>query len=119
MTDLTTSLATAFSIVKRLRDINENVKNSEFSNLIADLSMELAEVKMKLAGVVEENAKLKDENRSLRNTEGDPCPKCRKRGWELESSKPHPDFGDMGAINRTYKCSLCGFRETKLIVPGS
>lgn len=116
MTDLTTSLATAFRIVKRLRDINENVKNSEFSNLIADLSMELAEVKI---GVIEENAKLKDENRSLRNTEGGPCPKCRKRGWGLESSKPHPEFGDMGAINRTYTCSLCGFSETKLIVPDS
>lgn len=119
MTDLTASLATAFSIVKRLKDINEKVKDAEFSNLIADLSMELAEVKMKLAGVIEENAKLKEENRTLRNTEGDPCPKCRKRGWELESSAPHPQFGDMGAVNRTYTCSLCGFSETKLIVPDS
>jgi regulator of replication initiation timing len=119
MSDLTISLSTAFGILKRLKDINENIKNSEFSNLIADLSVELAEVKMKLAGVIEENVKLKEQVRTLQNADGDPCPKCRKRGWEPERSKPHPEFGEMGAINRTYKCSLCGFSETQLIVPRS
>src|SRR5262245_8970591 len=87
MTDLATSLSTAFGILKRLKDINENIKNSEFSNLIADLSMELAEVKMRLAGVIEENVKLKEQIRELQNVEGDPCPRCRKRGWHVEDSK--------------------------------
>jgi hypothetical protein len=100
----------ACGILKRLRDINENIKNSEFSNLIADLHMELAEAKVKLAGVMEENIRLKEQVTALQNTEGEPCPKCRKRGWELES-RPHPIFGDAGGVNRTYKCSACGFSE--------
>lgn len=118
MSDWTASLSTAIDIVKRLRAVNENIKNAEFSNLIADLNLEFADLKLKLAGVVEENVKLKTRIRELENSEGDPCPKCRKRTWELESSRPDPQFGDLGGIRRTYKCSDCGFTEQKLITPG-
>jgi len=112
------SLSTAIDIAKRLRAVNENVKNAEFANLIADLNMEFAELKLKMAGVVEENVNLKARIRELENTEAEPCPKCRKGTWELENSRPHPTFGDSGVFLRSYKCSECGFKEQKLITPG-
>ena len=68
---------------------------------------------------MEENFKLKEKIRALEAVEADPCPKCRKRTYELESSRPDPTFGEVGAIRRTYKCSDCGFSEQKLITPES
>jgi hypothetical protein len=117
MTDVMQSLAHAIDIAKRLREMNEKVKNADFANLIADLNLEFADVKLKLAGVMERNLKLKERIRTLEAIDADPCPKCRKRIYELESSRPDPTFGDMGAIRRTYKCSGCGFSEQKLITP--
>lgn len=117
MTDVMQSLTTVVDLLKRLPAANENIKNADFANLIADLNLEFADVKMKLAGVIEENLKLKEQIRVLQAADGDPCPKCRKRTYQLEGSRPDPTFGDMGAIRRTYKCSDCGFSEQKLITP--
>jgi hypothetical protein len=68
--------------------------------------------------VNEENAELKAKVRELDSAEADPCPKCRKRGWQLESSEPDDMFGELGGIRRLYKCSFCGFSESKLITSG-
>jgi hypothetical protein len=119
MSDVMQSLTTAVNIVSRLRAANENIKNAEFANLIADLNLEFADVKLKLAGVMEENLKLKEQIRLLQLVDGDPCPKCRKRTYQLETSRPDPLMGDLGATRRSYKCSSCGFREDKLGVPES
>lgn len=115
--DVVASISTAISIASRLKKISENIKDAEFKNLLADLSLELADVKMKLAGVLEENIKLTEKIRELENVEGEPCPRCHKRGWQLQDSKPDPHFGRLGGIRRTYKCSLCGFSEEKLVTP--
>lgn len=117
MADIATSIATAITLAQRLREISNNIKDAEFKNLLADLSLELADVKLKLAGVLEENINLKDQIHKLKNVAGEPCPRCHKRGWELVDSKPDPMFGDLGGLRRTYKCSLCGFSEAKLITP--
>jgi hypothetical protein len=84
-------------------------------SLLADLSLELAEVKIKMAGLMNENLELQNKIKELENVEGDPCPRCRKRGWQIESTKKHPLFGDVGVKLRTYKCTVCGFSEEKLI----
>ncbi|HEY4369018.1 MAG TPA: hypothetical protein VGN07_17420 [Steroidobacteraceae bacterium] len=117
MADLVGSLSTAISLARRLKDISENIKGAEFKNLLADLSLELADVKLRLADVLEENVRLKSEVSALRNVDGEPCPKCRKRGWQLESSKPDPIFGDLGGLRKLFKCSLCGFTEERLDTP--
>jgi lipopolysaccharide biosynthesis regulator YciM len=111
------SFTTAVDLLKRLRAANEKIKNADFANLIADLNLEFADVKMKLAGVIEENLKLKEQIRVLQAVDGAPCPKCRKRTYQLESSRPDPLMGDLGATRRTYKCTACGFGEDKLTVP--
>ena len=51
----------------------------------------------------------------FKDTEGEPCPKCFKRGWYIESSAPDPTFGVLGVANRLYKCRFCGFRENKQV----
>lgn len=43
----------------------------------------------------------------------DKCPNCKKPIFQLISSNPHPIMGDMGVLERKYKCSDCGFEETK------
>lgn len=117
MPDLISSIATALSLVSRLRTISATIRDAEFKNLLADLNIELADVKMKLAEVVDENAKLKQKVRELERAEGDPCPKCHKRTWELIDSRPDPTFGDLGGIRRKYKCSACDFSEETLVPP--
>ena len=112
-----TSVSTAIAIAKRLKEISENIKDAEFKNLLADLSLELADMKLRLAGVVEENVKLRSKIQELENVEGDPCPKCRKRGWQLECSKPDSIFGDLGGLRKTFRCSLCGYSEERLETP--
>jgi predicted nucleotide-binding protein len=42
------------------------------------------------------------------------CPKCRKPGWQIESSAPDAVFGGLGVFRRVYKCVFCGFTEGKL-----
>lgn len=99
-------------------EISEKVKDAELRNLVGDLSIRLADVKIQLAKVTEENTQLKARVWALESAEGEKCPKCRKPGFQLESSRPHPLLGDVGVIERMYKCSLCGFSESKQITPG-
>lgn len=63
--------------------------------------------------IIDLNKQLK----KLVEAEGDPCPKCRKLGWGIKSSKKHPVFHEVGAILRVYECSVCGFSEEKMITP--
>jgi hypothetical protein len=45
---------------------------------------------------------------------GEACPKCGDYELRLESSVPHPTFGDMGVVNRNMKCEVCGFTEARM-----
>ncbi|WP_114277903.1 hypothetical protein [Thioalbus denitrificans] len=83
--------------------------------------MELREAALELQ---EENINLKNQVielqgkvRKLESFEGEPCPKCRKPAWVVESSKPDPQFGDLGGIRREYRCTECGFTESQLVTP--
>jgi len=83
--------------------------------------MELREAALALQ---EENISLKSQVmelqgkvRKLESFEGEPCPKCRKPAWVVESSKPDLQFGDLGGIRREYRCTECGFTESQLVTP--
>jgi len=108
------TFSTAISILKKLKEIGDRIKDAELKSVIADLTLELAEVKTRLAGVLEENIALKEQAKALA-ADGDPCPRCRKRTWSVESSEPDKTFGPLGGIRRTYRCSECGFVEKKLV----
>jgi hypothetical protein len=112
------SITAAIATTKKLMEISEKIKDAELRNLIGDLNLKLADIKIQLANAIEQNIELKAKVTSLESIEGEKCPKCRRTGWQLESSTPHPIFGDVGGMERVYKCSLCGFSESKVIVPG-
>ncbi len=83
--------------------------------------MELREAALALQ---EENINLKNKVlelqgkvRKLESFEGEPCPKCRKPAWVVESSKPDSTLGDLGVIRRVYRCTECGFSESQLVTP--
>lgn len=113
---LLSSVSDAIAIVKKLKEVSDKIKNAELMNLLADLNLHLAEIKMQLAEVTTENVGLRASVRALESVDGDPCPKCHKRGWNIEKSAPHPVFHDVGGIERTYKCSVCSFTEKKTVV---
>ncbi|HAD05237.1 MAG: hypothetical protein A2091_03640 [Desulfuromonadales bacterium GWD2_61_12] len=115
MADIISTVSTAITLAARLREISKNIENAEFKNLLADLSLELAEAKLKFADLIAENAGLKEKIHSLTSATGERCPKCNNRTFEIISSKPHPIFGEVGSKEREYKCSGCGFSESKLI----
>src|SRR3546814_1021851 len=54
-----TAVANSIQIGSRLREINKNIENAEFSNALADLGLELAQLKSELATVIDENTRLK------------------------------------------------------------
>ena len=115
MTDIISTISSAITLTRRLKTISDNIKDAEIKNLLADLSLQLADAKLKLASILEENAALKQRIKENENIEGDPCPKCRMRSYQLVSSKPDDIFGEAGGIRRLYKCSSCGFSEEKLV----
>jgi len=115
MPEIFSSISSAIAIARKLKEVSDKTKDADFRNLLPDLNLELAEIKTQLAEVMEENTRLKAKISDLESTEGEKCPKCRKRGWQLASSRPDSIFGEVGGIRRTYKCALCGFSEGMLI----
>ena len=63
--------------------------------------------------VLELEARVKE----LESAEGEPCPRCRKKSWVVETSAPDRTFGDLGGVRRTYKCAECGLTESLLVTP--
>lgn len=114
MADLISTVSTALTIASRLKEVSDKVRDAEFRNLLADLSIELAEVKSKAASLLEENTKLKQQLNDLDTSPADPCPKCRKRTYVVTKSVPDKQFGELGGLRRTYACSSCGFTEERI-----
>jgi hypothetical protein len=110
-------LSNALKALDSLREQSKGSRDSTLKENISNLYDTLLDMKAAVLRVEEENAELKGRIRELESSEGDPCPKCRKRGWQLESSAPDRTFGGVGGIRRVYKCSLCGFSEQKLVIP--
>lgn len=81
---------------------------------LREAALELQEENVRLGAEVLE---LKERVAALESFDGEPCPKCRKPAWVVESSEPDRQFGDMGAIRREYKCTECGFSESTLVTP--
>ena len=112
--ELVSTVSTAIELVKKARDLTSTLRHAELKNIIGDLSLQLADVKIGMADLVEENHRLKKELESLRNADGDPCPKCRLKTFRVESSRPDSAFGVVGGIRRELLCSSCGYSEEQL-----
>jgi len=106
--------------IPNIKDIFELIKKSA----TLEAQQKITELREIMFALQEENLELKKENLSLKqqielSEKGDRCPKCRKGTWNLVESNPHPTFGDMGVLERKYKCSECGFSENRTFNPSS
>jgi len=117
MPEVLAVLTSAITTAKKLKEISDKIKDADLRNLIGDLTLELAEIKTQLADMISENSRLNAKIRDLESVDGDPCPKCRRRTYQLESSHPDPMTGALGGVRRTYECSACGFTESTLLTP--
>ncbi len=105
------SYATIKKLVKSGLTIEAQEQIMELREAAVERQADVVELKLRIS-------ELESEIRDLESLEGDPCPKCSKRSFELISTKPDPTFGDLGGIVRTYTCSECGFSEPKFLGPG-
>ena len=113
MVEVLSAVTAAINIAKKLLEVSERTRDADSKLLVAELTMKLADIKMQLAEMMEENTRLK----AKINAEGEPCPKCRKLGWHVESSAPDSLMAQVGGIRRTYECSYCDFSEEHLWAP--
>jgi len=89
------------------------------SGMTLELKEKVAELRVQVVELKEDHTRLREENLKLREeiarfTKGDLCPKCKQPSWTLEDSRPHPTFGNLGVLERTYKCKDCGFTENRI-----
>ena|SRR5581483_12424331 len=117
MPDILGTIASVVGIVRKVQQASAKIHDAELKNLVGDLSLKVAELKVQLANVIDENTDLKGQIKAIQQADGEPCPRCRKRTWELVSSHADSMMGDMGVYIREYKCSDCGFSENKLVTP--
>lgn len=100
------------------RLITEHGSAAILKERIALANDKYATLEKRAAELEAENRRLREQNKQLEAQIGrasaDPCPRCRRPAYELVDSKPDPIFGDLGASRRTYKCSSCGFSESKI-----
>lgn len=50
----------------------------------------------------------------LKGASGEQCPICRKPGFAVIASQPHPDFGFAGTKLDTLRCPSCNHQEQRL-----
>jgi len=70
--DIISKVKNLMTLVNRLREISKNFSDTEFSDLLADLSQEVANITLEAASLKEELASLKDEIRILKSVRHDP-----------------------------------------------
>jgi hypothetical protein len=69
--DVITTISNALTIAQRLREIAKNVAQAEFTNLLADLAIELANAKLQVGALKEILADKEEEIRVLRAKQGE------------------------------------------------
>jgi hypothetical protein len=109
-------LANGLRALESLREQSKSSNDSTLKENISKLYDTMLDLKSAVLRVEEDNAELRAKIRELENPAmGNPCPKCRKPGWQLESSRPDPEFGHLGAKRMSYKCSFCGFTDSEMV----
>jgi len=110
--------------ISTIKESFETIKELIKKGATLEAQKKIIELEEKVISLQEENLQLRRENLTLKHQVellemGERCPKCRKGIWNLIESKPHPIFGKMGALERKYQCSECGFTENQKFSPSS
>jgi hypothetical protein len=105
------ALATAIALADKISTIGDGLDHRGLQEVIGDLRSELATLEERVLELTEENDRLKRKLADQSAADDDPCPRCRKRAYHVESSEAHPVFGELGTLLRTYVCRSCQFSE--------
>lgn len=113
------ALASAKVILELLRNANDAQLAMKIGSEVANVQGRLLDVQQQALALQNENQDLRDEIRQLKakldeTVEAEPCPRCRRKGWHVESSEPDRVFGVLGGSRRVYKCQFCGFSESSV-----
>ena len=102
------------------RDILELLK----AGATIEAQERIMELRQSALAIQEENIELRNRIlqlelriKELESSEGESCPRCRKKAWIVEKSEPDPIFGELGGVRRTYKCTECGLTESAVVTP--
>ena len=110
----------AIGAVKALIGVSGSTKDIEVvKQKMGDVLTKLGEARERYIALQDDYIAVVEENRQLKiklaeNVEGEPCPRCHRKGWRIESSELDREFGIAGISRSVYKCEFCGFSETKL-----
>jgi predicted RNA-binding Zn-ribbon protein involved in translation (DUF1610 family) len=114
----------ALDVSKVLMDLlnRPNANASDIRAKVQELLIHVVNAQIALGEAQDEISDLREEIRQLKASQAqtvdfDPCPKCGRKGWHVESSEPDARFQRLGVIHRVYKCDVCGFTESKVIPP--
>lgn len=102
------------------KDIIELVKTGatiEAQEKIMELRQSAMDAQEENIGLRQRVIDLEERVRELEGSDGEPCPRCGKRTWIVEDSKPDRQFGRLGGIRRKYRCTECDLTESVLITP--
>ena len=116
---ISAALGSAKVILDLLKNANDAQLAIKISTEVGNVQGRLIDVQQQALALQNENQDLRDEIRQLKaklaeTVEAQPCPKCLRKGWHVESSAPDHEFGSLGVSCRVYKCEFCGFSESKL-----
>ncbi|MEN6426347.1 MAG: hypothetical protein ABFE13_13355 [Phycisphaerales bacterium] len=123
MSDIIQSIQATIDLAKRIKEISGKIKDADFRNMVADLSIELANMKQRVAELLDENGRLRaelqlakqhssrEEGLAIRNGlyfdavgDGPFCPYCYDSGKQISRLTKQKDywveFGD-------YVCPAC------------
>ena len=105
--------------ISNIFETMQSIQKLAKAGMTLELQEKIVELRELVVALKEENVQLKEALQELRQkhdrlTKADLCPKCKKPAWSLESSKPHPLMGELGVLEKTYKCTECGYSETRI-----
>jgi hypothetical protein len=121
------NIAGGLSALKAAADLTRSIRDAakagllasdEFAGRVAEVYDYIADSKEALLNAQEEISNLQAEVRELnvklaQTVDADPCPRCRRKGWHVESSEPDATFGDLGGVRRVYRCEYCSLSESQ------
>lgn len=110
-------LANALKALDSLREQAKGSKDATLKENISKLYDNVLDLKAAVLRVEQENNELMARIRDAENPALDPCPKCKRPGWQIKESHRDAMFGEVGGIRRVYECTLCGFTEEELVTP--
>ena len=102
----------AFSIPS-IATLNKLLKSS----LTVEAQEKIISLREAALELQQENLDLRQRIAELESLDGEQCPKCHRKTYELISSKADPTFEQVGAMQRIYECSECGFSEPTTVLP--